>query len=81
MATLDGLLSSKDQIDDPDWQFYLDYPHVDLSNTNLENFEYHKKNYAKPVLFCDMYNSNPSNVITWLDRKQESILQTVQKIT
>ena len=81
LATLDGLLSSKDQIDDPDWQFYLDYPHVDLSNTNLENFEYHKKNYAKPVLFCDMCNSNPSNVITCLDRKQESILQTVQKIT
>ena len=47
LATLDGLLSSKDQIDDPDWQFYLDYPHVDLSNTNLENFEYHKKKLCK----------------------------------
>jgi hypothetical protein len=74
LATLDGLLSLKGQTDDPDWQNYLNYPHLDLSNINLENFEYHKQNFGKPVSYCDMCSASPTNVIKWTDRKQNMIL-------
>jgi len=74
LATLDGLLSLKGQKDDPDWQDYLNYPHVDLNNFDLENFEYHKKNHGKPVAYCDMCSASPRNIIKWMDRKQNMVL-------
>ena len=71
---LKGLLTSKKQLDDPDWEKYLMYPYIDIlapEQTLLDNFN---QSYGKPIAQCDMCNNHSKAVIKWIDRTQQMIL-------
>lgn len=74
LAMLKGLLQQKNQINDPDWQKYLQYPAFDVLSDDTNNFEFHKNNYNKPTDFCTMCNNNPLNVMKWTSRSEQMII-------
>ena len=74
LAMLKGLLSKKNQLDDPDWEKYLMYPYIDIlapEPTLLDNFN---QSYDKPIAQCDMCNNHSKAAIKWIDRTQQMIL-------
>ena len=74
LAMLSGLLTSKKQLADPDWEKYLSYPYIDMlapDETLLNNFN---ESYGKPIVQCDMCNNHSKYVIKWTERTQEMIL-------
>lgn len=64
LATLPNHLKSIGQEQDPDWQKYINYPVVDLSNLDPALLEEFSSTYGKPVSVCDMCNGDPINTIT-----------------
>lgn len=74
LAMIKGLLTSKNQLDDPDWEKYLTYPYIDIlapEQTLLDNFN---QSYGQPIAQCDMCNNHSNAVIKWIDRTQQMIL-------
>jgi organic radical activating enzyme len=73
LAMLPGLLSAVNQIHDPDWQTYIDYPFVDVFAPDPNKLEAYRQTYGRAISQCDMCNDKPRNIIQWQDRRQGSI--------
>jgi hypothetical protein len=82
LAMLPGLLAQKGQLDDADWDKYLNqYPYIDLNNFSQENFDYYVSTYGKPIPQCDMCNDNPDNIVLWKDRDYDMIFKNIKVVS
>lgn len=68
LATLEGHLQALDQLDDPDWKKYLDYPYIDLNNVDEIRMEAFVKTHGAAVSHCDMCNNDPASAMPWHGR-------------
>jgi organic radical activating enzyme len=74
LAMLPGLLSALGQSHDPDWRAYTTYPFVDVFDVDPERLQNYRDTYGRPISQCDMCNDKPRDVVTWYQRRQDSIL-------
>ncbi len=65
LATLEKHLQALDQLEDPDWKKYLDYPYIDLNSIDEDRMQFFAQTHGSPVSHCDMCNNNPKSVTPW----------------
>lgn len=70
-VVLPQLLSAHNQLQDPDWQPYLNYQPVDLINPTQEQLTQFEKTSRCAVPLCDMCTNNPNNI---LKQTKENVL-------
>ena len=73
LATLSDHLSAVDQLDDPDWSKYLDYPAIDMNDIDQNLMNEFIESYGKPTTYCDMCNNNPTRNTNWKNRTYKMI--------
>lgn len=78
LATLTRHLEQLNQLDDPDWQKYLDYPYLDINDINDDLLAEFIKTYGKPTTYCDMCSNKPQNNIPWTSRTFSMVFSRAQ---
>jgi organic radical activating enzyme len=68
------VLKERNQIDDPDWQKYLNYRSIDLTNCTQEELEYFENNQGKPIEECDMCPNNKIINISLIPHTKENLI-------
>lgn len=62
-AVLPHILKAYEQESDPDWQKYLSYEPLDLTNPSLEALEEFDRTKRMGISQCDMCSNNPSSPV------------------
>lgn len=74
LAVLPAVLSKTNQLDDSDWQKYLNYIPVDLTKDNIrEELKKFESNQGQPINECDMCHNNRIIEIARIPRTKENI--------
>jgi hypothetical protein len=77
-AFLPYILEKYNQQQDPDWQKYLKYQPVDLSNPTKEQLVEFERTSRSAISLCDMCSNNPADAI---EHTRENVLpQKIIKI-
>jgi hypothetical protein len=67
------VLDTTNQIDDPDWQKYLDYSPIDLTNTTVEELSAFEQQQGRHIDKCDMCPSQRIINITHIPQTKNNI--------
>lgn len=81
LATLSKHLEQLQQLDDPDWKKYIDYPYIDINNVDPVLFKEFQDTYTKPTTYCDMCGNKPEHHIPWTKRTFPMVFSRAKKTT
>jgi len=75
LAVLPNVLDHTNQLDDPDWQKYLNYQYIDLTATTQEQLDYFEETQGKPISECDGCPNQQIEGVTTVIRTKENVLR------
>lgn len=76
LLTLPKILNETNQLDDPDWQKYLNYKPVDLKTASQEEIDYFESTESKAIPECDVCPNGNKQNIHWFPQSKENVLKS-----
>lgn len=75
LLALPKILAEKEQLDDPDWQKYLNYKSIDLKTATQEEIDNFKHTEGKAIPECDGCPDGKEQNIHWYPQSKENVLK------
>ena len=80
-GVLHNVLSNSNQLNDLDWQQYLEYVPVDLQSDNvLQQLKLFEENEGNHIDLCDMCPSNQIVNISMIPQSRKNVLKEILKL-
>lgn len=79
LLSLPKILTETNQLNDPDWQKYLQYTPVDLLNGTQEDIDHFANTEGQAIPECDVCPNSREQNIHWFPQSKENVLKSERR--